>query len=201
MVEPLESRPDAAQKLIRATEQLVAERGVEGTSVREILRRSKQKNNSAIYRHFGSKANLIGTVFDLRQSQLDVCRAVYLQRPADSPDEKAGLLRALLVPILYTFTGQERSVFAKFVLHLILNAPNSSIFDLSRQPPSTVLIMTRLRRCSSDLSDHVFRFRVSMAAMHFLQAIVYCEMDQESGGIGLSDLEWDKLIESLALTL
>ena len=201
MVVPLESLPDTARKLIRATEQLVAERGVEGTSVREILRRSKQKNNSAIYRHFGSKTNLIATVFDLRQSQLDVCRAAYLRRAGASLDGKVGFLRALLIPILSAFTEPERSIFAKFILQLILNSPNNSIFDMTRQPPSTALIMDSLRNSCHDLPDPIFKFRISMIAMHFLQAIVYCRMDKETGGAGLTGMDWDNLVDSLALTL
>lgn len=191
------SFPPAAQKLILATEELVAERGVLGTSVREILRRSGQKNNSAIYLYFGTREKLIDTVFDIRQTEVEQARQVMLGRLDRLPEDTLGLLELLLLPILEAFDLRERTIFAQFLLHLILHDPNSEIFALHRRPPTTNLLMHALRKSRPELSDQMLRFRVVMSTTLFLQAIVYCYGPDEAADVPDSQTFWADLVLSL----
>ena len=51
---------------MRAVEQLAAEKGLAYISIREIISKANQKNESALQYHFGNLAGLIDT---LRQSR------------------------------------------------------------------------------------------------------------------------------------
>lgn len=197
----LASFPATAQKLILATEELVAERGVEGASVREILRRSGQKNNSAIYLYFESRERLIDTAFHIRQREVDDARRAALDELGGMPDDRISLLGLLLLPTLRAFDRRGRILFAKFVLHLILHDPRSYIFANERQPVTTNRIMAALRASCAELSDEMFHFRVVMSATHFLQAIIYCEETGFSGEPPTGAAFWDEVVLSLDAAL
>jgi AcrR family transcriptional regulator len=126
--------PASAQKLILAAEYLVAERGTEGTSAREILRRADQANNSAIYHHFGSKQQLIETVYSLRQAEADDARVAWFARRDQAPQDLPEILDAILRPLLEALHGSRRRTFAKFILHLILANPENEVLAEERQP-------------------------------------------------------------------
>lgn len=53
-------------ELLDAAELLIAERGVEGVSLREIGTAARQRNNSAAQYHFGSKAGLLAALLERR---------------------------------------------------------------------------------------------------------------------------------------
>ncbi len=197
MTQSFASFPQAAQKLILATEQLIAERGVDGTSVREILRRSGQKNNSAIYLYFDTREKLIDTAFDIRQSEVEAARQAMLARLGRLPEDTLGLLELLLLPILDAFDRQQRTTFAHFLLHLILHDPNSSMFSVERRPPTTNLLMGALRASRPELTDALLRFRVVMTTTMFLQAIVYCYTPNEAAKLPVDDGFWRDLVLSL----
>lgn len=74
---------DTRQKLIDAARELLAERGVEGVSLREITRAAGQANVNALQYHFGGRAPLLAAVLEpfhrevdgLRHAQLDAIEA------------------------------------------------------------------------------------------------------------------------------
>ncbi|MDB5686876.1 MAG: TetR/AcrR family transcriptional regulator [Rhizorhabdus sp.] len=197
MAQRFDSFPKAAQKLILATEQLIAERGVLGTSVREILRRSGQKNNSAIYLYFGTRENLIDTAFDIRQGEVEAARQAMLARLGRLPEDTLGLLELLLMPILDAFDPYERTIFAQFLLHLLLHDPNSSMFTVERRPATTNVLMAALRTSRPELSDALLRFRVVMTTTMFLQAIVYSYTPNEAANVKVDEAFWGDLVLSL----
>ncbi len=162
-----------AQKLLLAVEEIIAERGIEGASIREILRVAKQGNNSAIYRHFGSKDRLIRAVYDVRQAQVDDCRMVRMQRLPNLPDDIRGLLELFLLPVLDAFEGRQRWVYSQFILHLILNDPFDDAFDTRHEEPAVRQVHQALRKRCADMSDQVFTMRLSVAVTNFLMGVSY----------------------------
>lgn len=201
MHESFTSLPSAAQKLVLATEKLVAERGVEGTSVREILRRSNQKNNSAIYLYFGNRENLIKQTFNIRQAELEAERARLVEIAGIVSHDTLILLKILLEPVLTCFAREDRLVFARFILHLVLYDPNSPVFSGMGHPPATGRIMRALHTSCPGLSAEMFRFRIVMAVTHFLQAIVYRDGAGFAGDPPVEGPFWDDVIGSLAAAL
>jgi AcrR family transcriptional regulator len=201
MHESFTSLPSAAQKLVLATEKLVAERGVEGTSVREILRRANQKNNSAIYLYFGNREKLIKQTFDIRQAELEAERTRRVEMSGTVPDDTLALLKMLLEPVLTCFEREARLVFAQFILHLILHDTNSPVFSDMDRPPTTGRIMRALRSSCPDLPDDMFRFRIIMAVTQFLQAIVYRDGAGFAGSPPAEGPFWHDVLKSLAAAL
>lgn len=65
-------------QLLLTAEKLYGERGLNGVSLREIVRESGQKNASAAHYHFGSREGLIEAIFDKRMSMLDKHRITLL---------------------------------------------------------------------------------------------------------------------------
>ncbi|MBB3982286.1 AcrR family transcriptional regulator [Sphingobium fontiphilum] len=189
--------PAGAQRLILAAEQLVAERGVDGTSVREILRRARQGNNSAIYHHFGSKDKLIEAIYDLRQAEADRARVAWLHALGRSPRDLGEILDALLRPVLKAFQGQRRRIFAQMILHLILTNPQNPIFREERQPETTRHLNWLLRQCCPHLDDPLFHQRYTLAVLYLLQAAIYVGQRVAQGTLGHEDDEhfWNEIMQ------
>ncbi len=169
----LEDYGPGAQKLLLAAEEIIAERGIEGASIREILRVAKQGNNSAIYRHFGSKDLLIRAIYDVRQAEVEDCRMLRMQRLPHLPGDIRGLLELFLLPVLDAFKGRQRWIYSQFILHLILNDPFDDAFDSVREGPAVRAVHQALRARCAAMSDQVFTMRLSVAVTNFLMGVSY----------------------------
>lgn len=62
---------DTRELLLVTAERLYGERGLNGVSLREIVRAAGQRNASAAHYHFGSRDGLIEAIFEKRMSMLD----------------------------------------------------------------------------------------------------------------------------------
>lgn len=58
------------QRLLEAGEHLFARKGIDGVTIRELIRRAGQRNESALHYHFGSRDGLVTAI--LRSHQVDV---------------------------------------------------------------------------------------------------------------------------------
>lgn len=120
MSEPL-PRPDTdtKQALLDAAEELFAEQGIDGASLRAITSRAGT-NLASVHYHFGSKVELIRAVLGRRLRPLNEERLRRLSEidpgPPAAPDVNA-VLRAFVAPVL-RMVQQERGghAFARFVL-------------------------------------------------------------------------------------
>ncbi|WP_328334893.1 MULTISPECIES: helix-turn-helix domain-containing protein [unclassified Streptomyces] len=61
--------------LLRAAEQLFAERGIDGTRIREVTERAGQANSSALHYHFGSREGLLRTIVTRHRQRVDAVLA------------------------------------------------------------------------------------------------------------------------------
>jgi AcrR family transcriptional regulator len=79
------ARRSAKEQIVLAAEQLIADHGVEGASLRQIGAVAGQGNNSAVHYHFGDKNRLIRAVFEYRLPRLRERRARLIaeRAPAD----------------------------------------------------------------------------------------------------------------------
>ncbi len=59
-------RPPAREQMILAAERLIAERGIDAVSLREIGATAGQRNNSAAQYHFGTKEGLVAAIYEYR---------------------------------------------------------------------------------------------------------------------------------------
>lgn len=84
-------------RLIETAEQLFAERGIEGVSLRDVCAAAGQRNHSAAQYHFGSRAGLVLAVFQHRMGVVNARRQVLLA--ALDPDDTAAIVAALVRPL------------------------------------------------------------------------------------------------------
>jgi AcrR family transcriptional regulator len=66
------------ERIVLAAEQLFAERGYEGVSLREIGAAAGSSNNSAVQYHFGTKEQLVAAIFENRLSYIDDRRSILI---------------------------------------------------------------------------------------------------------------------------
>ncbi|MBV1901485.1 MAG: TetR/AcrR family transcriptional regulator, partial [Kordiimonadaceae bacterium] len=85
--------------LIEAAERLIAEKGLENVSTREILQEAGQKNQSALQYHFGSKGGLIGATINERTIQLDSRRLELLDAIKGTPTLRQ-IIKVIVRPLL-----------------------------------------------------------------------------------------------------
>lgn len=90
-------------RILRAAERLMAERGIDGVSLREINRAAGQKNASAIQYHFGGRDQLLLAVLARHQRISGPRRDELLDRWEERgarPQDVRGLAEALVVPVV-----------------------------------------------------------------------------------------------------
>ncbi|MFI1813547.1 TetR/AcrR family transcriptional regulator [Streptomyces sp. NPDC020422] len=79
------SGPETREKLIRAAEQVFADKGVDGAQLRDVVSLAGQGNPSAVQYHFGSRAGLLDAVMAGRQLRTEQVLAPLLDAAADEP--------------------------------------------------------------------------------------------------------------------
>lgn len=121
MIEPAKDLPAAPaagpavqprQRIFLAAERLVAERGFEQVSTRDITA-AAGVNLAAINYHYGSKADLLLAIFRTRAAELNRERSALLQTAlkAPSPDARA-ILRALIEPSTLWISDERRTALS-----------------------------------------------------------------------------------------
>jgi len=87
-------------RILAAAEDLFAQHGFAGTSLRQVTSRA-DVNIAAVNYHFGSKENLVNEVFRRRMDDMTALRLAQLQRAlADQPGELRPILAAFVEPAL-----------------------------------------------------------------------------------------------------
>ncbi len=87
------------QRLIAAAEELFAERGIEGVSLREINAAAGQRNATALQYHFGDRHGLVTAVLRKHEPGIDAHRHRLLDGcAADGADDLRSLADALVRP-------------------------------------------------------------------------------------------------------
>ncbi|MEV8587366.1 TetR family transcriptional regulator [Streptomyces sp. NPDC051180] len=102
------SGPETREKLIRAAEELFADRGVHGAQLRDVVGLAGQANPSAVQYHFGSRAGLLDAVMAGRQARTEGVLAPLFEaadKEADEGEAGDGLKR--LVGALVTAEASE----------------------------------------------------------------------------------------------
>jgi AcrR family transcriptional regulator len=91
-------RPSTKEQILLAAEQLFAERGYDGVSLREIGLAAGSSNNSAVQYHFGSKEQLVTAIFEHRLGYIDQRRALLVAQL--QPRDLRGWVECYVLPLL-----------------------------------------------------------------------------------------------------
>ena len=86
------------EQIVLAAERLFAERGYDGVSLREIGVAAGSSNNSAVQYHFGSKEQLVVSIFDHRLSYIDQRRELLVAQMR--PNDLRSWVECYVLPLL-----------------------------------------------------------------------------------------------------
>ncbi|MFD4180624.1 TetR family transcriptional regulator [Rhodococcus sp. NPDC058514] len=101
--------------LVRAAEQLVADRGLHGVRASEVVKAAGHKNNSAIAYHFGSWEGLLEAVWQLHTGPVNEDRAAFMASArADGTFTLARMVEAYVSPLVAELRRHQPSYWARF---------------------------------------------------------------------------------------
>ena len=93
--------PEASASLIAAAEQLFADRGIDGVSLREINREAQQRNTTSLQYHFGDREGLLRAILAKHGREVDARRNALLdQYEANGVDDIRALASAFVLPLV-----------------------------------------------------------------------------------------------------
>ena len=103
-------------RILGAAEELFAQFGFAGTSLRQVTSRA-DVNIAAVNYHFGSKENLVNEVFRRRMDEMSAQRLAQLKAATqDHPGELEPVLAAFVEPALALAQDRRPNFFFLFIL-------------------------------------------------------------------------------------
>lgn len=112
------------ERLLETAERLYGERGINGVSLREIVRESGQRNASAAHYHFGSREGLIAAIFERRMSLLDNRRQVLIDQLEKEGQQNnlPRLIEIVLLPLLEMIRESDgKTHYLHFITEMFLS--------------------------------------------------------------------------------
>jgi AcrR family transcriptional regulator len=165
--------------MMLAGEQLFAERGFRGVSLREIGLAAGQRNNSAAQYHFGSRLGLAEAIFEHRMETINERRVARLDRlDADGRQgDLQGFVEALVVPLAEAIGSPSApSYYARFASQLAFDPEFDVIVELDRPFLSGLRrVIEGMLLCLGDLPLSVAQTRIHLT----LRLVTVALADQE----------------------
>jgi AcrR family transcriptional regulator len=166
---------DGKTRLILAGEQLFAENGIQGASMREIATKAGQGNHAAVQYHFGSRDGLVRAIFDYRMELMEAARGAMLGRArADGRTKDArAILEIILLPQLDLQDADGNHSYASFLSQYLLQSRSPAFGDFSGSEPPNLTEALRLMRERVDyLPPYVAQRRLISVSLMFLNILV-----------------------------
>lgn len=152
--------------MILVAERLIAERGIDAVSLREIGAAAGQRNNSAAQYHFGTKEGLVAAIYEYRMRSMNEQRlaALAVLEPTGDHAELTALVDVLVTPLIDVITPGE-SWYARFLVQLSARgtwagcypAPSRSLQDGVWQARGRIKVLL------ADVPDAVLTARLRLA--------------------------------------
>lgn len=189
-------------------ERLVAERGLHGVRVSEVVREAGHKNNSAVVYHFGSWEGLLQAVWQRHTEPVAIDRAVFIADAVDRGDyDLSAMVEAYVRPIVAELGRNQPSYWARFneqwLATIALDIFTLDDKTIARQPraDTTTLVHNLLLDIADSLdhlSDAARTRRTALMARYVIAALAAWERGDE-GSQSLDDLAQDLVSTSLAM--
>jgi AcrR family transcriptional regulator len=186
---------------MRAAETLIAERGIENVSLREIVSAAGQKNESALQYHFGNLQGLIAALHASRDAQIRARREALLQELL-AQSEALSLRQICRIMVQPAFElARARPDFRRYVKafgHEITLADESALAVIRRKGGRSAREAgSLLRRALPHLEEPAFQRRVD-GAVRFAAASMVHEARRRNGFRGVQgELFFSSLIDAL----
>ncbi|WP_024800954.1 TetR family transcriptional regulator [Nocardia sp. BMG51109] len=194
----------ARERLIRAAERLIAERGPT-VPLRDIAAAAGQRNNSAIQYHFGSRDELVAAVVENRLAMLEVRRLELLAEQAGSAAAGSvhALLEALVLPMFELGARHGIGHYARFLEQIRTHPAVTDAANLDSERRTSVrLIMQGLERGLPMLPARLRHRRLRMLPTVLFALLADHERAIESGRAAADDpAARTEIIDILAGTL
>jgi AcrR family transcriptional regulator len=176
---------DTRLRMIEVAEQLFAERGIGGVSLREIGVQAGQRNTAAARYHFGTKQGLIDAIFQQRMSPINRRRLEMLE--AFDRDGSGHELRSLAEAYLYPLSEMlgeagRPSWYLRFCTHAAY-VEGTAPTDLGRQDwtRGVHIVKSRFLEVLHSLPDEVAADRWSLFAGYMTHALADRELIIQHG--------------------
>ena len=124
-------RVSARIRILEAAERRFAEDGIEAVSLRQIAVDSGQRNTSAVAYHFGTRAALVGALYEHRMAPINARRHEFLAAHADGDGDGdvRTYVRALVEPLAETLTDAEKAGRSSWYLRFLAEAMRYPEYD------------------------------------------------------------------------
>lgn len=162
-------RDGTPERIIRTTERLIAEHGVDAVSIRDITTRAKV-NTASIHYHFGSKRELVAAIVETRSEELrerrgELIRAIgNLARP---PLRRVA--EAMVLPTAEMAQRRDGRAYVGFIAAVAVHPRYAQLVSELTEKYS-VLLMEVLSRATPNVDPAVRAFRYAMAKLVVNQA-------------------------------
>ncbi|MEM9621595.1 MAG: helix-turn-helix domain-containing protein [Pseudomonadota bacterium] len=189
--------------LMRAAEKLIAERGVENISIREIVSAAEQKNESALQYHFKNLSGLLRAIHQQRSLQVQNQRSTMLaELQATTPTPQLRQLCLLMIGPAFTLARNDLDFrrYVKAFGHELAISEASPLQQVSRHGgggASGQQVNDLLRAALPHLEDDAYRARMEAAIM-LCSASMYHQARQKNAFRGRqADLFLANLLDAL----
>lgn len=176
-------------RVLLTAERLLAERGFQGVSMREIAAAAGNRNNNAVKYHFGSMEGLIDAIMRYRLGQLDKHRGAAWQdlQARGSPPTLEDLLAAYFLPHVLLADPVNGYPYADFMTEFLTRHRPRGLPHAAEKPIAEAVearkIMSAFRSLLSGLDDEMYWHRFELIHLLFFGTIL-----RWSGGPHRSDL-------------
>ncbi|WP_370353185.1 TetR/AcrR family transcriptional regulator [Catenulispora sp. EB89] len=116
-------------RILEAAERRFAEDGIEAVSLRQIAADSGQRNTSAVAYHFGTRAALVGALYEHRMGPINARRLEFLAAHASGDGDVRTYVRALVEPLAETLTDAEKAGRSSWYLRFLAEAMRYPEYD------------------------------------------------------------------------
>jgi AcrR family transcriptional regulator len=168
---------DTKQKILDAAEQLIAEQGYAGTSLRQIIA-SAGVNLASIHYHFGSKDDLLHQLLLRKAGPVNEKRIELLDRYAaengDVPLPIERVLDAFFAPMIET--ADRNPQFVRVMGRIVVEGLLPAVVERSFQPMFT-RFTGALRQAVPDIPQEEFQWRI-----HFMMGVIAHTLVGAPGG-------------------
>lgn len=171
----------ARDRMIEAAERLVAERGLEALSLREVAAQAGQRNHSAVQYHFGSKEALVAAVFETRMAPIEQRRHQLLEvlDAEGSGRDVRRLVEVAVLPLAEAVLVDPPGWYGRFVAEVLRSAPDLLGTDRPTMASLTV-IGARLTEVADDVPPRLRAQRIDLA----FRFVAHSLADQERAAAG-----------------
>lgn len=178
----------AQEAILRTAERLFAEHGLAAISNRQVSRAARQRNNAAVWYHFGTRADLVRAIVDRHDARMEERRAWFLAA-CDGSREVRHWVSCLVRPTTdYLGTLEQPTGYARFCAQVVTDPALRDIWwEVTLSSPTMRQIREGLETWMPGLPEPVRRMRYDMGLQLVVQVCAEFELALATSNAALYD--------------